>query len=68
MWSNCWEGYGDGEMKERLDKCLSNAEWMQKFDEASCTYVENEAPNLFILILDTNLDRQKRRMRFYFDQ
>ncbi|XP_071923234.1 uncharacterized protein [Coffea arabica] len=65
-WRNSWKG--DGEVKERLDRCLCSTEWMNKYEKARCTHVETEASDHLMLLIDTNPDNTKRRRRFYFDQ
>nr|XP_027075819.1 uncharacterized protein LOC113699652 [Coffea arabica] len=65
-WCNSWEG--DGEVKERLDRCLCSTEWMQRYEKAQCNHVETEASNHLMLIVDTNLDNKRAKRRFYFDQ
>ncbi|XP_071939954.1 uncharacterized protein [Coffea arabica] len=65
-WSNYWEG--EGEVKERLDRGLCSAGWLQRFDRVVCTHIENDASDHAILMVDTNPEITKRKMRFYFDQ
>ncbi|XP_027067676.1 uncharacterized protein [Coffea arabica] len=40
-WCNNW--YGDGEVKERLDRGLCTLEWSQCFSEANCKHIESHA-------------------------
>ncbi|XP_071905855.1 uncharacterized protein [Coffea arabica] len=65
-WCNSWEG--DGEVKERLDRCLCSTEWLQRFEKAQCTHLETEASDHLMLLVDTNPENRRRKQRFYFDQ
>ncbi|XP_027166343.1 uncharacterized protein LOC113766338 [Coffea eugenioides] len=65
-WSNYWEG--EGVLKERLDRGLCSAEWLQWFDRVMCTHIENDASDHAILMVDTNPEPTRKKRRFYFDQ
>ena len=65
-WSNTWER--EGEIRERLDRCLGSVCWVQKFEKATCEHVEMEAFDHCLLILNTNPQKRKVKRRFYFDQ
>ncbi|XP_071914102.1 uncharacterized protein [Coffea arabica] len=47
-WNNSWEG--DGEVKERLDRCLCSTEWVQLYERVRCNHVETEASDHLMLI------------------
>ncbi|XP_071905833.1 uncharacterized protein [Coffea arabica] len=65
-WCNQWER--DGEVKEKLDRCLGSVGWYQLFAKAICHHQETEASDHNILILDNNPNQRKPKKRFYFDQ
>ncbi|XP_071921715.1 uncharacterized protein [Coffea arabica] len=65
-WCNQWEN--EGEIKQRLDRCLSSVGWFQMFGEATCKHVENEASDHAMLVLTTIPEQKKMRKRFVFDQ
>ncbi|XP_071933729.1 uncharacterized protein [Coffea arabica] len=65
-WCNQWEN--EGEIKQRLDRCLSSVGWFQMFGEATCKHVENEASDHAMLVLTTIPEQKKVRKRFVFDQ
>ncbi|XP_071932934.1 uncharacterized protein [Coffea arabica] len=56
-WCNQWEG--EGEVKERLDRCLASVKWYQTFDRACCNHIENEASDHSMLIMDLNPNQKK---------
>ncbi|XP_071932975.1 uncharacterized protein [Coffea arabica] len=51
-WSNTWEG--EGEIKERLDRYLGSVGWVQTYENATVEYIETEASDHCLLMLDTN--------------
>ena len=61
-----WEG--DGEVKQRLDRCLGSVGWVQLFDISTCTHIEKEASDHCILVLDTYPTNRKYNRRFFFYQ
>ena len=65
-WCNQWEG--EGEVRERLDRCLGSVNWFQLFAKAVCIHQETEASDHSFLILDTIPNQRKTKRRFYFDQ
>ncbi|XP_071940051.1 uncharacterized protein [Coffea arabica] len=50
-WSNHWDN--DGEVRQRLDRCLGSIEWYQTFDKASCQHIDTYASDHSILCLNT---------------
>lgn len=65
-WSNHWDNVG--EVKQRLDRCLSSCDWVQKFEGVVCQHIESFAANHSLLILDTEPEKRKKKKRFYFDK
>ncbi|XP_071916232.1 uncharacterized protein [Coffea arabica] len=65
-WSNTWER--EGEIRERLDRCLGSVSWVQKFEKATYEHVEKQTSDHCLLILDTNPQKIRVKRRFYFDQ
>ncbi|XP_071937637.1 uncharacterized protein [Coffea arabica] len=65
-WSNQWEN--EGEIKQRLNRCLSSTGWFQTFGDAICKHVENEASDHSMLVLSTIPAQKKMKIRFVFDQ
>ncbi|XP_071909652.1 uncharacterized protein [Coffea arabica] len=61
-------GEWGGEIKQRLDRCLSSTEWFQIFGDATCKHVENEASDHSMLVLSTIPAQKKMKKRFVFDQ
>ncbi|XP_071909790.1 uncharacterized protein [Coffea arabica] len=59
---------GDGEIKQRLDRILSNAQWNQKFEKAKCTHIKTHASDHSALVLDNTPLERNRRKRFFFDK
>ncbi|XP_027095016.2 uncharacterized protein [Coffea arabica] len=65
-WSNHWED--EGEIRQRLDRCLASYEWVQTFDKAKCQHMDTYASDHSILCLDTDPEKGKRKQRFFFDK
>ncbi|XP_071902886.1 uncharacterized protein [Coffea arabica] len=65
-WSNHWEN--EGEIRQRLDRCLASYEWVQTFDKAKCQHMDTYASDHSILCLDTDPEKGKRKQRFFFDK
>lgn len=56
-WSMMWDN-GE-EIKERLDRVLTSAEWFQANSEVKLTHIQNEASDHSMLLLDTYPDKKK---------
>ncbi|XP_071914130.1 uncharacterized protein [Coffea arabica] len=65
-WSNHWED--EGEIRQRLDRCLASYDWVQTFEKARCQHLDTYASDHSILCLDTEPDKEKRKKKFYFDK
>ncbi|XP_071933897.1 uncharacterized protein [Coffea arabica] len=65
-WRNSWDE--ELEIKERLDRGLCSPEWLEVFNNAKCTHVENWASDHSILLLDTCPANRMRKKRFFFDK
>ncbi|XP_071920779.1 uncharacterized protein [Coffea arabica] len=65
-WSNTWDG--EGEVKERLDRCLGSVGWMQLYENVTCEHIEKEASDHYLLMVDTNPQQRRGKRRFFFDQ
>ncbi|XP_071900968.1 uncharacterized protein [Coffea arabica] len=65
-WSNHWEE--EGEIRQRLDRCLSSYEWVQIVDKTRCQHLDTYASDHSMLFLDTEPHKEKRKKRFYFDK
>ena len=57
-WSNHWDN--EGEVRQRLDRCLSSYDWVQKFEAATCQHMESFASDHSLLILDTEPEKGKK--------
>ena len=58
-WRNSWDE--KVEIKERLDRGLCSPEWLEVFNNAKCTHVENWASDHSILLLDTCPANRRRK-------
>nr|XP_027071698.1 uncharacterized protein LOC113696490 [Coffea arabica] len=65
-WSNTWEG--EGEIRERLDRCLGSVGWVQKYENAAVEHIEIEASDHCLLLMDTKSKQRRAKRRFFFDQ
>nr|XP_027124324.1 uncharacterized protein LOC113741027 [Coffea arabica] len=65
-WSNHWDN--TGEVRQRLDRCLSSCEWSQKFEGTGCKHIESYASDHSLLLLDSEPDNKRKKKRFYFDK
>ncbi|XP_071924940.1 uncharacterized protein [Coffea arabica] len=65
-WSNHWDN--EGEVRQRLDRCLGSVEWFQEFERAKCQHIDTLASDHSILLLDTNPGMGRKKKRFYFDK
>ncbi|XP_071912221.1 uncharacterized protein [Coffea arabica] len=60
-WSNTWDG--EGEVKERLDRCLGSVGWMQLHENVTCEHIEKEASDHCLLMVDTNPQQRRGKRR-----
>ncbi|XP_027158428.1 uncharacterized protein LOC113760053 [Coffea eugenioides] len=65
-WSNNW--YGNGEIKERLDRGLCSMKWSQCYEDARCTHIDSIASDHSMLLLETEKKRKRWKKRFQFDK
>nr|XP_027120381.1 uncharacterized protein LOC113737334 [Coffea arabica] len=65
-WCNTWEG--EGEVKERLDRCLGSVGWVQVYEKVTCEHIGMEASDHCLLMVDTKPQQRNGRRRFFFDQ
>ena len=54
-WSNHWDN--EGEVRQRLDRCLCSFEWFQTFGKARCQHIDTYASDHSRLLLDTVPDK-----------
>ncbi|XP_071918836.1 uncharacterized protein [Coffea arabica] len=65
-WSNHWDS--EGEVRQRLDRCLGSFEWCQVFEKVNCQHIDTYASDHSILSLNTHPGKEKKKKRFYFDK
>ncbi|XP_027171528.1 uncharacterized protein LOC113771107 [Coffea eugenioides] len=65
-WSNHWDN--EGEVRQRLGRCLCSFEWFQDFEKARCQHIDTFTSNHYMLLLDTAPGKERKKKRFYFDK
>ncbi|XP_071909826.1 uncharacterized protein [Coffea arabica] len=65
-WCNNWGN--EGEIKQRLDRAMSSADWFKTFENAKCSHIKTYASNHCALMIDTKPTVERKKRRFFFDK
>lgn len=58
----------DEYMEVRLDRFFRSAQWTVAHEKAMVKHIEKQISDLSLLLLDTELEDERTKKRFYFDQ
>lgn len=65
-WAN--NRVGEGFVEERLNRFFASTSWHYQFPNAIVNYIQKQASDHILLILETKPNCQSRSKRFYFDK